>query len=84
VYNNCSDYAAAVVKSYPRTHVTSVNNVTVVARGGPDSVQLPVTRVGSQPPEQGARARLPAAAYRGRLGRGWGGRDGICQGQHSA
>ncbi len=76
VYNNCSDYAAAVVKAYPRTRVTSVDNVTVVARGGPDSVQLPVTRVGSQPPQQGARARLPAAAWRGQLGKGQG------QGRH--
>jgi len=68
VYNNCSAYAAAVVTAYPRTRVTSVDNVTVVARGGPDSVQLPVTRVGSQPPQQGARACLPAAACRGWLG----------------
>ncbi|KAK9842248.1 hypothetical protein WJX81_002584 [Elliptochloris bilobata] len=48
VYDNCTSYTSAVTARYPRTIVTSVNNVTVLVRGGPDTLRLPVTNPGSE------------------------------------
>lgn len=57
VYDNCVNYTAAITAQYPGTRVDSVNNLTVLVRGGPDTVQLPVHTVGTQ--QQGGGPRLP-------------------------
>lgn len=58
MYDNCTDYTAVISARYPGTRVDSVNNLTVLIRGGPDTVQLPVTTVGSE--QQGVVAHLLA------------------------
>lgn len=52
MYDNCTAYTQSITSQYPDARVTSVNNVTVLVRGGPGTLNLPITNVVSG--QQGA------------------------------
>lgn len=55
MYDNCSSYTQSITSRYPDARVTTVNNVTVLVRGGPGTLQLPIDDLFTK--QQGAAPR---------------------------